>query len=55
MKEGDTQLEEVVVVGYGTQKKVSVVGSISNIAPKAIKQTATTSLPNALLVACQVL
>lgn len=48
MKEGDTQLEEVVVVGYGTQKKVSVVGSISNIAPKAIKQTATTSLPNAL-------
>lgn len=48
MTEGDTQLEEVVVVGYGTQKKVSVVGSISNIAPKAIKQTATTSLPNAL-------
>lgn len=48
MKEGDTQLEEVVVVGYGTQKKVSVVGSISNIAPKVIKQTATTSLPNAL-------
>lgn len=48
MKEGDTQLEEVVVVGYGTQKKVSVVGSISNIAPAAIKQTATTSLPNAL-------
>lgn len=33
MTEGDTQLEEVVVVGYGTQKKVSVVGSISNIAP----------------------
>lgn len=48
LTEGDTQLEEVVVVGYGTQKKVSVVGSISNIAPKAIKQTATTSLPNAL-------
>ena len=55
MKEGDTQLEEVVVVGYGTQKKVSVVGSISNIAPKAIKQTATTSLPMRFLVACQVL
>lgn len=48
MKEGDTKLDEVVVVGYGTQKKVSVVGSISNIAPKVIKQTATTSLPNAL-------
>lgn len=48
MTEGDTKLEEVVVVGYGTQKKVSVVGSISNMAPKAIKQTATTSLPNAL-------
>lgn len=48
MTEGDTKLEEVVVVGYGTQKKVSVVGSISNIAPKTIKQTATTSLPNAL-------
>ena len=48
MKEGDTKLEEVVVVGYGVQKKVSVVGSISNVAPKSIKQTATTSLPNAL-------
>ncbi len=48
MSSDQNLMDEVVVVGYGTQKKVSVVGSISNIAPAEIKRTATTSLPNAL-------
>lgn len=33
----DNDLEEVVVVGYGTQKKASVIGSISTIAVNNIK------------------
>ena len=31
------QLEEVVIVGYGTQKKASVIGAISSLTPKNIK------------------
>lgn len=31
------QLEEIVVVGYGTQKKASVIGAISSLTPKSIK------------------
>src|SRR5690606_34362116 len=31
MKESDSALDEVVVVGYGTQKKRDVVGAISSV------------------------
>ena len=48
MSEDVGQLEEVVVVGYGTQKKVSVVGSVSNISVGEIKKAATPSLSNTL-------
>jgi len=48
MSSDENLIDEVVVVGYGTQKKVSVVGSISNISPSEIKQTATTSVANAI-------
>lgn len=41
-------LGEVVVVGYGTQKKVSVTGAISSLPVKEILQTATPSLSNAI-------
>lgn len=45
---GDTQgLDEVVIVGYGTQKKGSIIGSVDRIEPKALKQptrTLSTSL-----------
>lgn len=36
MKEDTQQLDEVVVVGYGTQKKGSVTGSVTSIDAKAI-------------------
>ena len=43
-----TGLDEVVVVGYGTQKKVTVVGAITSISTKELKQSPTTNLSNAL-------
>ena len=36
----DTQLEEVVVVGYGQQKKASVVGAISQTTGEVLERTA---------------
>ncbi len=42
------KLNEVIVVGYGTQKKISVTGAISSISVKELQQTATPSLSNAL-------
>jgi TonB-linked SusC/RagA family outer membrane protein len=45
----DTQaLDEVVVVGYGTQRKVSVVASITTIEPAKLKTSTTRSLSNNL-------
>lgn len=46
--EDQGQLEEVVVVGYGTQKKASVVGSISTIEPAKLNVGTTRSLSNNL-------
>ena len=45
----DTQaLEEVVVVGYGVEKKVNVVGSISTVSAKKLENRSTPSVTNAL-------
>jgi len=41
-------LDEVVVVGYGTQKRVTVVGAITSITTKELRQSPTTNLSNAL-------
>lgn len=41
-------LDEVVVVGYGTQKKVSITGSISNVSSKDLTDVPVTSVSNAL-------
>jgi TonB-linked SusC/RagA family outer membrane protein len=41
-------LDDIVVVGYGTQKKVSLVGSISTIDVKEIARMPTTSVTNAI-------
>lgn len=41
-------LAEVVVVGYGEQKKVSVTGAVSAIGTKELKQNSSASLANAL-------
>jgi TonB-linked SusC/RagA family outer membrane protein len=43
-----TGLEEVVVVGYGTTKKVSLTGSIAAVSSKEIKATSTTNLSTQL-------
>ena len=41
-------LEEVVVVGYGTQKKVNVIGSIAQVEGEKISQRSTANVTNAL-------
>ena len=46
----DTQnLDEIVVVGYGVQKKSSVSGAIATIAQNDIKKAATSNLSDALV------
>nr|WP_236264041.1 TonB-dependent receptor [Dysgonomonas sp. Marseille-P4677] len=49
MQEDVGQLEEVVVVGYGTQKKASIVGAISTIEPAKLQTGTTRSLSNNLI------
>ncbi|GAB3020040.1 TonB-dependent receptor [Niabella terrae] len=44
IKEGD----EVVVVGFGTQRKASVVGAISTVSPRQLQLTPNRSLSNNL-------
>ena len=48
MEEDVAALDEVVVVGFGTQKKASVVGSITNIEPAKLAMNTTRSLSNNL-------
>lgn len=48
MQEDIGQLEEVVVVAYGNQKKESVVGSITTVQPAKLKTGTTRSLSNSL-------
>jgi hypothetical protein len=42
------QLTEVVVVGYGTQKRQNITGSVSSIAAKEIENTPVTTLEQAI-------
>lgn len=48
LKEDSQALDEVVVVGYGTQKKASVTGSITSVKGEQLQQAATANLTNAL-------
>ena len=48
MEEDAVMLEDVVVVGYGTQKKESVVGAISQVGSDALINSGTTNVTNAL-------
>ncbi|MDR0572997.1 MAG: TonB-dependent receptor [Tannerella sp.] len=41
-------LEEVIVVAYGTQKKVSVTGAISSVNTEELRVTSSASIANAL-------
>ena len=36
LKEGSLAIEETVVVGYGTQKKASVIGAVTTVTPKTL-------------------
>ena len=48
MKEVSTGLNDVVVVGYGSQKRASIVGSITTIQPEVLSQGTTRALSNNL-------
>lgn len=48
METEGTGLDEVVVVAYGTQKKVAVTGAISSVGSKELMQSSSASLGNAL-------
>jgi TonB-linked SusC/RagA family outer membrane protein len=48
MEEEAVGLDELVVVGYGFQKKESVVGAISQIDSKALVNSGTTNVTNAI-------
>jgi TonB-linked SusC/RagA family outer membrane protein len=48
MGEATKQMDEVVVVGYGVQKKQSVIGSISSIDNKTLKTTPVTNISQAM-------
>ena len=46
----DTQkLEEVVVVGYGTQKKVTVTGAVASVTGEELRTSPTTNLSNGMI------
>lgn len=48
LREDTEILDEVVVVGYGTQKKVNVIGSIAMVDSKKLENRATSSVVSAL-------
>jgi len=48
LKESAAALEEVVVVGYGQQKKESVVGAISQVSSKDLLETPSANLSQAI-------
>ncbi|WP_353129532.1 SusC/RagA family TonB-linked outer membrane protein [Parapedobacter pyrenivorans] len=48
MELDQTTLEDVVVVGFGQQKKLSVTGAISSVTAREIEQVSTPSLSNAI-------
>jgi len=48
MEPDNQQLEEVVVIGYGQQRKVTLTGSVSNVGGKELLKSPAASLGNAL-------
>ncbi|MGO4920526.1 SusC/RagA family TonB-linked outer membrane protein [Maribacter spongiicola] len=49
LKEDASQLDEVVVVGYGTQKKSTLTGSISKVTNETLDQIAVSRVDDALI------
>lgn len=48
MRQASQDIADVVVIGYGTQKKESVTGSLATISPTRLEKTASVSLSNAI-------
>lgn len=48
LKSANNELNEIVVVGYGSQKKGDVTGAISSISSKALREVPVTSAPQML-------
>ena len=48
LKEDTKTLDEVVIVGYGQQKKASVVGAIAQVSTKELSQSPVSNVSNAL-------
>ncbi|MDR2139480.1 MAG: TonB-dependent receptor [Tannerella sp.] len=48
LKDETLGLEEIVVVAYGTQKKVSVTGAVASVQTRELKQSASANLSTAL-------
>src|SRR5690606_13872855 len=48
LKPSASGLNEVVVVGYGTQKKVTLTGSVSTVSMKELEQAPVTNFSNSL-------
>lgn len=48
LKEDDNALDEVVVVGYGTQKKATLTGAVEQVSSKALESRAITNVGLAL-------
>ncbi len=48
LTEDTQQLEEIVITGYSSQKKADVIGSISSVDPKVVKDMPITGLDQAL-------
>jgi TonB-linked SusC/RagA family outer membrane protein len=49
MESGEQSLDEVTVVGYGEQKKVTQTGSVSQVSGREIRENPSASLQNALV------
>jgi len=48
LRESNVSLDEVIVVGYGTQKKKDLTGAVASIKPEELVQTATANFDQAL-------
>jgi len=48
LQAADKSLNDVVVIGYGTQKKVNLIGSVATISSRQITQSPVSTLSNAL-------
>lgn len=48
LNEDVNELQEVVVVGYGTQKRLNVTGSVSSVSSSQLKQSPVANISNAL-------